>query len=214
MIFLVLIHLISLLSLVLFFIRFKMKKFKWDLRLFVAYLFLICSFDLFALWIRVCGGNTSPLYNLLTIFEFNVLFLMYGEVSRDVGARLLRDINLFIFNVSVILTSFYFGRVVFLDKFNNVLPVIGALQISVLLMLFLREFLLSEEILNYKRSIYFWITTGLLLYYLGTLPLTVFFSFMKVGGSFVLVYKVQNALTILMHICFIIGGLWSWNKDK
>ncbi|WP_431005115.1 hypothetical protein [Tenacibaculum sp. TC6] len=140
--------------------------------------------------------------------------MMYGEVSRDVGARLLRDINLFIFNVSVILTSFYFGRVVFLDKFNNVLPVIGALQISVLLMLFLREFLLSEEILNYKRSIYFWITTGLLLYYLGTLPLTVFFSFMKVGGSFVLVYKVQNALTILMHICFIIGGLWSWNKDK
>lgn len=180
---------------------------------FLLFLFCMVFFETMAFFLRKYGVNNG-LYNLLSLLEFNILFLFYGKLSKDRLTKKVTRNFIYIYSAVFFLSSLNYGMGLFTVKYNTIAPVFGAAFIGVVLLLYLREILLSEEILNYKSNIYFWITTGLLLYYLGTMPLTAIFNFMKTGSSFKYLFKIQQSLTVVMHFCFIFGLLWNWKKVK
>ncbi|WP_348742239.1 hypothetical protein [Tenacibaculum sp. 190524A05c] len=184
------------------------------MRFFIYYLFFMFSIDVGALILLKYNVVNSFLYNMLSLVEFNLLFCFYRSVSKNDLTKSASKINSIIYNLIFIGTSVYIGFGIFSNIYNNLAPLFGAFQISIVLILFLREFLISEEILSYKKNVLFWITVGLFLYYLGTLPLTGILSYMKKNDSFQFLYHIQKLLTISMHACFIIGYLWSWNRVK
>ncbi len=209
-----LIHSLSFLSLVLYSSRYLKTKAFLKMRFFILYLFFMFSIDVGALILLKNGIENSFLYNILSLVEFNLLFFFYKEVSKNELTKNVSKINIILYNFIFLITSIYFGKGVLSNTYNNLAPLFGAFQISIVLILFLREFLISEEVLSYKKNILFWITVGLLLYYLGTLPLTGVLSYMEKNDSFQFLYHIQKLLTILMHTCFITGFLWSWNRIK
>ncbi len=180
---------------------------------FILFLFCMFFFDTIGVLFSKYGYNNA-FYNLMSLIEFNLLFLFYRAKAVNILTKRVIGVSFLLYNVIYIFSSIYYGNGVFTIIYNTIAPVFGAALIGVVLMLYLREFLLSEKILNYKKNIYFWITTGLLLYYLGTMPLTAIFNFMKPNSSFLSLYKIQYLLTIIMHSCFLIGLLWSWKKVK
>ncbi|CAL2102770.1 conserved membrane protein of unknown function [Tenacibaculum sp. 190130A14a] len=204
--------LLAIFSFLIYLLYFKKKKVD-SINYFVLFLFCMFFFDALGLLFFDFGYNNS-LYNLLSLLEFNVLFVFYLKISQDQLTKKTIKSTIVVYNLILIVSSMYYGMDVFSIKYNTIAPLFGALLIAIVLLLYLREILLSEEILNYKNNVFFWITTGLLLYYLGTMPLTAIFNLMKSGSSFYFLYKIQYVLTIIMHGCFILGLLWSWKRIR
>ena len=180
---------------------------------FIIFLFCMFFFDVIGLVFFKYGLNNA-FYNLMVLLEFNVLFLFYRDISQNKLTKKVIIILTILYNLILLFSSIFYGIAVFSTKYNTIAPVFGAIFIGIVLMLYLREFLLSEKVLNYKKNVFFWITTGLLLYYIGTMPLTAIVNFLKTGNVFLSLYKIQHFLTIVMHICFLIGLIWSWKRVK
>ncbi|WP_417785941.1 hypothetical protein [Tenacibaculum sp.] len=180
---------------------------------FVAFLFCMFFFDVLGLTLARYQYNNA-LYNLLSLVEFNLLFLFYFGISENKVTKKVIIVSIISYGLVYVMSSVYYGVNIFSKKYNTVAPVFGATFIGVVLILYLREFLLTEKILSYKEDVFFWITTGLLLYYIGTIPLTAMLGFMERSIAFDFLYKIQHVLTIIMHSCFLIGMLWSLKKGK
>ena len=74
--------------------------------------------------------------------------------------------------------------------------------------MYLRVLLLSNEILNYKKQLPFWVSVGFLVFYLASIP---FFSMHKYFENRS-IYYVINILVILMNLIISFGLIWS-NKE-
>lgn len=204
----------AIISFLLYFYFFLRKKLEINnVKYFIVFLFCMFIFDVYGMLFLKYGYNNA-FYNLLSLLEFNLLFLFYKKNSENNLTKLSINRLTILYGLIYFLSSLYYGIDVLSIRYNTIAPVFGAAFIGVVLMLYLREFLLSEKVLNYKRNVCFWITTGLLLYYLGTMPLTALFNFMKPGSSFLSLYNILYILTIAMHSCFLIGLIWSWKRVK
>ncbi len=71
--------------------------------------------------------------------------------------------------------------------------------------LFLRELLLSNEIVNYKKLLPFWVSVGFLVFHLPAIPFFSFWSYMKNRDLLPILYS----LIVLMNIIISFGLLWS-----
>lgn len=201
---------------VLYFIKFGKNFYEKKERCFLAYLGLITLVELFNLcykeFVSSNGEFTNFIYNVLVFFEYNLIFLFYKEVSNEKQTKLYLKIALTLFNLGYFISVFYYGKEVMV-KYMNYILVHGSFLVSVVFVLYLREFLLSDKILNYQKDITFWITVGFLLYYLGTIPLTAAYEFVYINNN-INAFNIQVMLTIIMHVCFIFGIIKCWKKIR
>ncbi|CAM1360986.1 conserved membrane hypothetical protein [Tenacibaculum litopenaei] len=89
-------------------------------------------------------------------------------------------------------------------------PVIfGSLCIAVYALWYLRELLLSDKILVYKKMISFWVAVAFLIFHLSSVPFFSMVHYMQTRGLFF----VLNVLIILMNLLIIFGFVCS-KKEK
>ena len=115
---------------------------------------------------------------------------------------------MFLFNC-VYFLSFIFNQI---EKYTVIL---GALIVCSFMFFYLKELLKSDKIINFQKSLPFWITIAFLLYYLTTIP---FYTALYVIGiesrkGGVTLFTVQQIIIILTHSLFIGGLIWS-SKEK
>jgi hypothetical protein len=168
---------------------------------FVFYLLLIIIFEFIAReevnnnWIEIFNNGVKVL-NIFTFFEFNLVALIYYHLIKVKETLRLLKILAIIFNI------IYFGSFFFLVLQTYTVVLEGVFN-SVFIILYFRELLNSEQVLNYRRLLPFWISVGFLLYYLTSTPFFTLFYFnlLKNRNMFILLYY----LIILYHTCFIFG---------
>ncbi|MEQ3498754.1 hypothetical protein ABMY20_03230 [Tenacibaculum sp. SSH1-16] len=94
----------------------------------------------------------------------------------------------------------------FFDKdYIHYTGIVGSLNVGVMVFLFLRELLLSNEIVNYKKLLPFWVSVGFLVFHLPAIPFFSFWSYMKNRDLLPILYS----LIVLMNIIISFGLLWS-----
>jgi|TARA_B110000090_G_scaffold12427_1_gene12439 hypothetical protein len=175
------------------------------------------AYFLFFLWYIVLAETTSVIlkkygysntwiYVVYTFLEFNILLLMYKSITKLKFTK--KIILLFIVLINII----YFVEVYKqgLTINTSITTVVGSIFLSIVLILYLKEFLYSDKILNYSRSLYFWITLGSLVYYLGSVPFQAMTNYLKNRD---LIY-LQISLAVFAQVCVIIGFLWSKKETK
>ena len=175
------------------------------------------AYFLFFLWYIVLAETTSVIlkkygysntwiYVVYTFLEFNILLLMYKSITKLKFSK--KIILLFIVLINII----YFVEVYKqgLTINTSITTVVGSIFLSIVLILYLKEFLYSDKILNYSRSLYFWITLGSLVYYLGSVPFQAMTNYLKNRD---LIY-LQISLAVFAQVCVIIGFLWSKKETK
>ncbi|MFT0156446.1 hypothetical protein VBY68_07435 [Tenacibaculum ascidiaceicola] len=69
---------------------------------------------------------------------------------------------------------------------------------------------MSNEILNYKKLLPFWVSVGLLVFHLPAIPFFSFWNYMKNKDLF----PILHSLIILMNIIISFGLLWSNKKEE
>ena len=174
--------------------------------LFLFYLWYIVFTETASFIIRDYGYRVTWLYVIFCFFEFNLLFLMYLSITKVEFTKKLTKLFMFITNI-VFFFEIYINGVY---HWPSITTVVGSISISIILILYLKEFLYSDKILNYSKSIYFWITLGSLVYYLGSIPYQAIVSYLKNRD----LHFLQISLAVFAQLCVIIGFLWSKKETK
>ena len=73
----------------------------------------------------------------------------------------------------------------------------------------------KDRILNFKKSLPFWISVGLLVYYLGSIPGTLTINAIKhlKSENLTFIMSITPFLSLIMYCIFIFGALWSQKKE-
>ena len=88
--------------------------------------------------------------------------------------------------------------------------VVGSLGLLVLILFHFYQLLNSNEVLIIKHKLSFWISTGLLLFYVGIIPLVLLtktFAISTLSRNVILI-----SLNIILYGCYIIGFIWTKKK--
>jgi hypothetical protein len=165
---------------------------------FVIYLLNICVFDFLAKndFFDVKGEGNEALFNIYTFFEFTFFTLIYYHLLKQkFSLNIIKILGLLFY-------TFYFISFIYFDLQKYTVIIEGVVN-SVFIVLFFRELLNSERILNYKKLFSFWASVGFLLFYLTSIP---FFTLLYSNiFDTRMMFPILYSLIIVFHLCFIYG---------
>ena len=145
-------------------------------------------------------GNNVLIYNFSDLFTgFFFCFWFYRILNRKIWVLVLVPLLFISLIVSLILENW-------LKDYNVIFLFCSTITLLILVFRFYIEFLNRDEIIDFKKNARFWITTGVLIYFLGYLPVQV--SMSKVNGNLAdILYTVIAFLNIPLYGCIIIALL-------
>ena len=85
--------------------------------------------------------------------------------------------------------------------------VTGAIGLLVLTFFHFYQLLKSDEVLIVKYKLSFWVSTALLLFYMGILPLILLAEYLDVKGASYTIILI--CLNLILYGCYIIGFIWT-----
>ncbi len=184
------------LTLLLCFVFYKNYKSNTYYKYFILYLLVIIIFDLLAQFIFVRENVT--LFNVYTFFEFNLFALIFYQLIKEKTRLIILKTLMITFNTLYFL-SFYFDFYILYT-----IPLEGVFN-SIIVILFFIELLNSDEILNYKKLLSFWISVSFLIFYLTSVPFWSLFysSIFETRSMFPIIYY----LATVFQLIFIYGLL-------
>ncbi|WNW00872.1 hypothetical protein RRF68_07655 [Tenacibaculum sp. HL-MS23] len=142
-------------------------------------------------------------HQVYILLELIIIRKMYNGLIKDKAWLKLSNFFLIAFLVTWFL-------ILYNKSFFYTAIIIGAINIGLLVFLYLRELLLSDEILNYKKMLSFWVSVGFLVFYLPSIPFFSLVGYMKSRDLF----PVLNILIIIMNIIISFGLIWSKKKEE
>lgn len=149
--------------------------------------------------IEVLGKNIKPnfiYYHFYMIFDFLIIYLIYQTLIKDKLGLLICKILLIVF--------FVFWGLIFFD--SNCFPyaqIVGSINVGVLVFLYFKELLQSNEIIDYKKLLPFWVSIGFVVFYLGSIPFFALWNYFKTQGRGL--FYILHVLIVLMNVFISIG---------
>lgn len=185
--------------------KYRLPYFKY----FLGYAITVIVFEYIVQIANFYGQPTKDIYNIYTFFEYNLVALIYFKLTKEIVSHKWIKYLMILFNI-IYLLSFIFN---FIEKYTVLL---GALVVCLFMVFYLKELLKSDKIINFQKSLPFWITIAFLLYYLTTIP---FYTWLYVIGiaskkDGMTLFNVQRIIIVLTHVCFISGLIWSSKEEN
>jgi hypothetical protein len=158
---------------------------------------------------RAIGFN-ALFYNVYNIVFFLYLYYIFFQYIRTVQYRNWIIAGAILFVIASFLNALFDS---FIHYPQLLAYSIGACLLIVDIILYYIEILSTNKVLNIRQNLLFWISVGLLLFYVGYLPIKLtrtFFSSQE--NVFSTLQFVHWLLIIIMNSCFTIGFLWTKKK--
>jgi len=172
------------------------------LKLLSILLLITVSIEFIGLYLMKNEKPSIYYYHFLSLIEFPIIFLMY---ERFIAVK-----KVLIFPKIILIITFLFWVLTFFKfMFYELTIISGSLSVSILIILYLRELLMSDKILNYRKLLPFWVAVGFLLFYLSSIPFFSLQDYMKDRGLFSVLF-----VLIIIKCLFIIFGLITCNKRE
>lgn len=150
--------------------------------------------------------NTSFIYNLYDIVTFSFFIYWYYKV---LDSKKLVKMAAVIYLIALI--SSLFINDFFSENLNSSIY-IGALLILILTIIYFSELLNKDEIINFSQNSKFWISLGLVVFYIGYLP--ILFLLSSKYAKQVNIDFMITILCVLTYSFFIKGFLCSQTTKK
>ncbi len=151
------------------------------------------------------------IYNIYHVINFSYLLLLYRNYLTNKKYKKITLTFCIIYLIAFIINGFFENYII---EFNRFPYIIAALFLVVTIIFYFIEILNSEKVLNTKRNLLFWISVGLLLYFVGNLPFRILRNYYEDLADATVISLVNFTLTIVMNSCFIIGFIWSNKKQR
>ncbi|WP_432411159.1 hypothetical protein [Rasiella sp. SM2506] len=181
------------------------------LRFFPWLLLYVFLNEVFAEYIHEKFYTNVVQYNLYNmIFFLYFYFVFYKNAQRKQYKKYIAFASV-CFVLASIINLFYES---FLYDPQLLAYIVGACVLIFCIILYFIEILFTPQILIVKRDLLFWVSIGLLLFYVGYIPIKVTRHFFDSDAEnpFMILITVHLLLVIIMNTCFITGFLWTREK--
>ncbi len=149
------------------------------------------------------------MFNLLEIITFITLFYIYFRSIKNLNYKFW--IKIFI--ISYIIISIINWSVLqnFILEWSELPYIIGSFFTIGAIVFYFIELLRSEKIVLFHKTLLFWISIGLLLFYAGTIPFSIEMNgYALIPGIRIhKLFLIMYILAILMYLIFTFGFIWS-----
>ncbi|UJH91235.1 hypothetical protein LZ575_22060 [Antarcticibacterium sp. 1MA-6-2] len=207
----------------------KIKGVKKETKILVYYLWLVIfveSVGLYPLYAYFTNYETMPFikdtpwernywwYNLYHFLKFAALFYYFvSQLSSAVKRKIFRIVAVIYLLCSILYLSFS-GE--FFYQYSTFDSIVGTFFIITLILFYLYELLKSEQILNFYKSLPFYISIGILVWHVTVTPLLIYsMYFTQRSPEFVeLNTIVLRLINIFLYGMFIAGFLICATKKK
>lgn len=156
------------------------------------------------------GCINYPIYNFYILISFSYYIILLKLLLIKIKNKKIALIFLLLF------ISTYFVNLLFIENnLSSTLTSVFAIGVIIILFLsclYLLEIFSSENILNFKKSIYFWFVLGILAFHVPFLPYMLANHFFLIDTNMTIFRFVLFILNLLMHSCFLIGFICSEKK--
>jgi hypothetical protein len=167
-----------------------------------------------AIYLFKYAGVTNNLYlfHISTPLEYVLIALMYKNAISGSWLKKLVYWSIPVFvSLCVIFSSFIEKP----DTNNSYMVIVESVLLILISLFFLRETLLLQQVGNLKRYPMFWISVGVLAYYLGTLLIEGLYNYM-VSKSIELAtraYQVEHVFKYVLFVLFIVAAFCNGRKQ-
>ena len=146
--------------------------------------------------------------------EFNFSFWLFFNFFKNTRYRMLPIICSVIYLLCWIIDIVYLSRLRFF--FYSFSYTIGNLVLLVLILLYFIQLVMSDAILSFRENMMFWVSLGLLLYYLGSFPYyglhnTIAFKYREINIAYTYIVDI---LDCLMYLMFTFSFIWGKPNTK
>jgi hypothetical protein len=192
----------------------KIRNSYW--KFFPVYLAVIVITELTAEYTGYVAGNwklTADLYYFFGIpiqfVFFYWLFYKWFEHHKERNWALTGAV---IYLITLLTDILFFNQMKF--WFSSLSYLTGNIILLVLIIIFFLKFINSSQILNYRASMMFWTCTGLLIFYLGSLPFYGLWNTLvkKHYDVFNTYWIVQICFNYCMYLFFAFAFIWGKPK--
>lgn len=154
--------------------------------------------------------NNVLIYNIYNIIYFLFFFYIFGYFVSNVKYKSWIGIGMIVYLVTSIINPFFQN---FITESQLLSYVVGACLLLFCIILYYIEILSTSQVLIINRELLFWISVGLLLFYVGYIPIKLTRVFFEFNNTMYLSLRiVHRLLIVLMNISFVIGFLWMKRK--
>lgn len=149
-----------------------------------------------------------PVVNIYTIIFPLLNFLLYYKITNsDIVKKRIKLLSAGLLIFYLIDNLIYRN---FFSDFQYHTYVVSTVILIYIIAIILLQIMESEIIQEYQRSKSFWISMGLLLFYVPFLPIMIAFKFMILNSE--IRYMVNLLLIFVMNSCFIVASLWTKHR--
>lgn len=189
--------------------KIKDSYWKW----FPVYLLIIVMVELTGIYLAYGIGwfrLNSQMYMYFGIpIQFFFFFWLIAQYLKPY-----RENKWPLYGAAIYLLSFLIESVLLKGErfwFSSLSYTVGNMVLLVLILLFFTKFIKSEEILRYRSSTMFWVSLGLLVFYLGSFPFFALWNTLRIDYNrvFWTYWYIMMSLNFVMYIFFILAFIWT-----
>ena len=183
------------------------------LNLFVYLLWYVVFNELIGYCIREYTerAENALFHNIYNVINFTYLLILYRYNLSIIKYRKILSFFIISYLVAFIINGFFEN---YLSDFQRLPYILAALYLVISIFFYFQDILNSNRVLNARKSLLFWISVGLLIYFVGILPFRIMRNYYSELTDFTIYFLVIFSLTVIMNICFIIGFIWSDKKQR
>jgi hypothetical protein len=154
--------------------------------------------------------------NIYLLISFSFYFFLFYRSAETRKYNLIIRAFFTIFLLCTFLDLFFING---LSYFNTYSSSVGSILIILSCLIYFTHLFTSDRLLNYFRTPMFWISTGLLFFFTGSLvqnSLIIYFIANNIDPEGRIYYFIMVTLNILLHTAFIISFLCNqiWKKAR
>ncbi|WP_106791936.1 hypothetical protein [Aquimarina sp. Aq78] len=150
------------------------------------------------------NSNNLILYNISTSLTFLFLFFMYHQHIKEKTSKHFIMYFMIFYIITLFISGFYEN---YLNQLQSIPFLLGAFLLMTSIIFYYAELLKSEQIQESTKDFLFWISVGLLIYYVGKMPFRIVRDYYANHNDSSALFILNSIFTIIMNSCFITGFL-------
>ncbi len=202
---------LSLIPLFFSFLNFK-KIPTYKSKFIVLSIFLTSVIELFGKQFTEWTGIINfYLYNFYIYTLFIIYFIILISLFNNIRYKIISIISMIIFTLSFLYNLIYKYNIIDKGVYKDTY-FLAVIIFTILSSIYLIQIFNSNNILNIKKSIFFWFILGVLLFHLPFLPFMLCLEYFLIEFHSSIYWIIIFILNLIMNSCFIIGFVWTEKK--
>ncbi len=182
------------------------------LKYFLVYLWIVVLFEYSGYITREYFHIKSNgiIFNIYFFLNYTYLsYLYYRIVQHPLRKKAILSFFV-IYILSIAIGGIYENYV---TQFQSIPFITASFLLVIQIAFYFTEILNSKKVLHVKRNLFFWISIGVLIFYIGSIPFRIAINYYVGEGPFNNLFSINYVLIILLNTCYIIGFICS-NKTQ